>query len=257
MRFVLNNIDTSYIILLTIILTMITAVTIYYLLRKFIPNFLIEKTFITEVVYNVVLLSSTILWIFVIISLWESYLMTDDFVVKESQALSEIVMDNKIFPEKFRKEINDAVKQYITLLIHDEWPLMKEGKTSIEANEALERIYTFLEQYTPNTTIEQIFYKEIISDFARVYEFRQSRLEKIESIIPSSLFAMILMSFSAVMLAICFIKEGTKKNNMILLAFSSFMIGINLSIIVLLDYPFSGTISIGNKTLTEGVLKKL
>jgi VIT1/CCC1 family predicted Fe2+/Mn2+ transporter len=260
-RWILNNFSTEWLLFFSAAICIGIAFATQALSRRYLPRF--QLTFFSDNTYfaRALVTSTSILFAFTIIVLWQNLIFTKDLVTKEADAFSKIILHSKIFPSEERKRIEKAIGEYLQIVINKEWPLMREGKSSADAETAIANIDAAFEAYSPKTAFEQIFYKEVLTHFSEAYEARHARLEKVASVIPAELYAVIVLVMLLLLIAGALIKAPEAHSHKFWLLVTSTVIGVNLAIITTFDYPFSGEISVDNKPLSvgvlEGVLKKI
>ena len=94
-------------------------------------------------------------------------------------------------------------------------------------------------------------------DFGEAYEARHVRLEKLESIIPAPLQAIIMLDMFLLIFVGALLNPKEKRSHVMLMMVINVLIGANLAFITAFDYPFSGDISVSSKPFTLGVLAEL
>ncbi|MFI4955392.1 MAG: DUF4239 domain-containing protein, partial [Gammaproteobacteria bacterium] len=146
---------------------------------------------------------------------------------------------------------------YINTVINQEWELMRDGEMSTKAQSLLENMYSILENYIPKGNNERIFYQQVLDSYNGALRARDHRINASNSIIPDSFFAIIVLNLLLLIIAICLVEEQFKKPEVIFLILVSIMVGTNLSLTMILDYPFSGEFSISSKPFTQGILGPL
>jgi hypothetical protein len=70
-----------------------------------------------------------VLLAFIAIATWESFSRASDIVENESDFAGGIYFDTQGLPQAKGKEIRDAVVRYVSVVIDDEWPVQRAGKT--------------------------------------------------------------------------------------------------------------------------------
>ncbi len=258
-QFMLNYIPTPIFILLIIFIIMALSFLTYKILRLYFKSYLLRKARNFTIVYQIITTGTTLLVAFLIVMLWQTFLTAKGSVNEEVGALSKMVMNSKVFPQNDQDKIRRAIKQYAQIVITQEWPLMKWGKSSREATAAMDNIYHVLESSMPQSQnqIQQVFYKEMIANYNTALESRYSRMDRLESVIPGPLFAMTAVYILILALSVCLIELQERKALAILVFFVNCVLGTDLALLVSFDYPFAGDISVSNKAFSEKLIQKI
>jgi phosphatidylglycerophosphate synthase len=256
-QWLLNTFSTELLVFFFIMLCIALSFSLYIFFRRYFAKYLLEYFPDNTYFARALVTSSTILFAFTIIVLWQTLLSTKHVVAQEANAFSKIVMISHAFAKEEQKNIQHAIQQYLQLTVQKEWPLMKTGKFSAAAETAINNVDIALENYSPRNAYEQIFYREALTSFSAAYEARHARLERLESVIPGSLYAIIILGIFLLLLGGALIQTKETRSHLLLMIMTSIVLGSNLAIITIFDYPFSGSISISNQPFTSGVLAPL
>lgn len=248
--------DWALFILFTTIIILF-ALLVYKVSRRYFPKYLIRGGLHTSNIFLDIITISTILLAFTIVVLWQFFTATKDAVNSEAAALSQIIIYSKALPPEEQQNVNKAVGKYINVVVNNEWPLMREGKYSLIAESALDGIYISIENFTPASENQHIFFQQMLNSYNEVVHDRTKRLEAVETVIPDSFFFVIVTNLFMLVAAICLIEEKDKKPELLFILFVSTLIGINLTLILIMDYPFSGEFSINSVPFTQGVLEPI
>jgi hypothetical protein len=68
-----------------------------------------------------------VLLAFIAIDTWESFNKASDIVEAESDYAGGIYLDTQGQPQPKGEKIRDAVNRYVSIVIHDEWPIQRAG----------------------------------------------------------------------------------------------------------------------------------
>lgn len=252
LQILIANFPVWIIFLLVTVCVIAIGLLIHIAVLNYTPNSVIRFFPDSNAHYLIISSSATVLIAFVIIMLWQNLQNAKFNVQEEVNALSQIVIGSKSLPLQAQQQINNAVKQYSSLVIDKEWPLMAVGKKSPETERAFENIYTTIMNYTPRGEIETIFYHDLLTDCGVAYSRRHARIDQIGSIIPTSLFYILLFTMLLIIVSVSLVTPKTeKKSNIILLIIMFMMIGIDISLIMSFDFPYSGEISIKSTPFSE------
>jgi hypothetical protein len=250
---ILNNFSIWQLIVCSILLCIILSISMYVVLHRYFPAFLAKYFTGDDYFFGILVTSSSVLFAFTIIILWQTLNVAKSTVEDEANALSKMQMNSATFPIEEKKKIKNAVHIYVSTVVQEEWPLMRQGYSSPSATVALEKVYAAIESYRPTGQLDQLFYREVLESFNVVYRARHARLEKLESVIPSSLYSIILFSMFLLLLTGALLSTKEKTSHVTLLVIVSTLIGLNFALITAFNYPFAGEISVSDEPFTSMV----
>lgn len=256
-RMLLNNVPTWAIFFSLIIFIVAFAVTVRYVTKHYLPQLSLSQRDYISTYIGILRSGETIFIAFTVIVLWQTYSTTKLFVSQEANELAKIVIDSHAFAAKEKAVIEAGVKNYIQIVRQEEWPLMREGKKSANAEKAFENLFYILAQnVSPSNEKERVYYREIISNLNKAAEARRFRLEKVNSNVPTIIVVVIMLSSLSLIALLAMLQEDRFITRSLVYLVSC-ILALYLSLILLLDYPFSGEISVSNQPFTEGILEHL
>ncbi|HET8893651.1 MAG TPA: DUF4239 domain-containing protein [Gaiellaceae bacterium] len=191
---------------------------------------------------------------FVIVSLFEDFKKTQGDVRNEASALSKVYRDSQAFSPAEAKRVKTAVGDYIYTVVHEEWPAMAHGHESENAWSDLAAMYKVLRTYEPVTTSQQVFYTETVARINDVTGARRERLNDNEESLPLT-FEILLVGGAVLLLAFTFLfSMRSARLHATMVMSVAVLLGFNLLLALVLDYPFSGQVVVSNSSFTSGGL---
>lgn len=261
MRLFLINFFPSYVfVIISIAVCLSFAFGFYYLAQKYLKKIKLTHTGIIYTTFPIFATFTGILLAFTIIVLWQTLLAAQNSVQEERDALAQIVIYSEVLPKEEQRVIRQSIKNYTYLLIQEEWPMMQQGTYSMAAYYAIHNIIHAIARYEPKTQKEQIFYQMIVSLYGKAYDARRDRLHDVQSIIPPAFFAILMISLFLLIMIVCIINnenDTQKIEHKINIFLTCVIVGLSIPLVIDLDYPFAGDISVSSHPFTEGVLGTL
>lgn len=256
-RTLINMFDAWQIFLLVTFMAVSYTIAVRYIFKHFFPAYVLKKRDNISIYISVLITGEAILIAFTIIVLWQTYTTTAQYVSQEASELAKIIIDSHSFPPKQQNVIVTGVKNYIKLVREEEWRFMRVGERSVKTQQVFEDLYFLLSSISFNNEIEKMYYHEILTNLNRLLEARRFRLERVESNIPAILLSVIVISSLSLVGLLAILKEtkNTVSNGLVYLI--ACILALYLSLILLLDYPFSGEIAVSSKPFTQGILAKV
>lgn len=199
-----------------------------------------------------------VLLVFTIVSEFNHVDDAEGTAQREATALAQIVRDAGPFPGAVRASIRTAVGAYATTVVHREWPsLGRSGQPSSTAATQLNAIERTIQSYQPRGATAAAFYTQEVDQLEVLVGARRDRLQAAIHEIPNELLWLIFAGgivFIATMLTFSAAKDSLLMAHIGLLAA---LTGGGLLIVVMFNYPFSGSVAISNAAFHQGVLQGL
>lgn len=185
-----------------------------------------------------------VLLAFVVIVTWQNFDEAHKNVSKEANYIVSLYHDTKPLPAAFRGELKGDLVRYINAIIEEEWPMMIRGEQSAEAQQAQDAIWKLYGGYVPQNETQKIFFTESLNKLNDACELRRARLlEAHLAIHPVLYFVLIVGGLITIAFPLFFGTENFVPH-IIMTALLAAMIGIALSTIIILDFPYTGDISV-------------
>ena len=158
----------------------------------------------------------------------------------EAGDVEEIYRLAEPLPEPKREEIQGLAASYARVVVDEEWPLMREGKTSPHADSLIVELRNSIQDgYRTSTGAEQDFFGDELDVMDQLDQDRAARLLALHQRLPSipwvalAVLAIATVGFSSL--------AGMENRRLHLLTVGTFATGITLVLftIAILDRPFS------------------
>jgi hypothetical protein len=193
---------------------------------------------VVGVIYAVVLA-------FVAIVVWEQFGEAEATVRHEANAVSDVFRGSLGYPEPLRRRIRDRALEYVRAVIDEEWKLQARGHVSPEARKIVEALQKDLLEFEPGTLREQVVHAEQLRHMNALLDQRRLRFAHGESGIQPVVWVVILLGGALVASYACFLGTENVRAHLAMTAVLGASIGLVILLIVALDYPFRGSVSIG------------
>ncbi|MEU7551658.1 DUF4239 domain-containing protein [Streptomyces sp. NPDC044571] len=194
---------------------------------------------------------------FVVVTLWTQLENTQTTVATEATDLALVVRSAEAFPAADRARVDRAVGDYVHAVVDIQWPLMRAGHPSYEATaEQTHALYKALQAYEPAGARNETFYGEAAERINDVAAQRRARVTMAETSLPV-LLQVLVYGGALVILPLTFL-FGLRSLKMQLLFVSAVaaLIGFSLLLVMVLDRPFAGELSVSPAPYREGALSQ-
>jgi hypothetical protein len=163
----------------------------------------------------------------------------------EATAIGALYRDVSSYPEPIRSELRGSLKEYTRYVIEDAWPQQRRG---IVPKGGVERVNVFQEQlasFEPKTEGQKLLHGEALRQFNQFIVFRRARLNSVSNSMPTILWQ-IMVGGSAICLVMMWLFDAHTRAMLLMSGISAFALGAVIGLIMLLDNPFLGELSVSS-----------
>jgi hypothetical protein len=172
----------------------------------------------------------------------------------EATTLAEMVHASRGMAPGNQAAIDAALAEYVHAVADDEWVTMRQGRESLRAAAAFEQLYATYTVYAPPP--------DPFGSMSKLDQLTQARRTRLQQAsLGSSLpfLLRILLSVGVVVFIAAWypVNVSNKRTQVVVVASVAAFISFAYLLTIVLDFPFSGDISVGNEPFKEGVLASL
>jgi hypothetical protein len=194
---------------------------------------------------------------FGVVSLYDQYNRATDSVGGEASDLAQLIRAGRTFPKPTQERIDEAVRDYILEVRNREFPLMHDGHDDLRASALFERIFTAVETYEPKTQAEIAFYGSAVAELNDAVSNRRARRTEINAALPRAFGTLIILTAIVSILTTFFVTAAHRGLEILLVSCIAIIVGAGLLTVLLLQYPFSGSVAVSSHPFVDGVLRCL
>src|SRR5918992_34998 len=96
----------------------------------------------------------------VVVAAWEQWHAAAGRADQEAGELAEIFWVADRLPESEGHHIQELVRSYARVVVEEEWPLMRQGKSSQKAWALLDEIRSEVQDFQPSTPAQTVLYEQ-------------------------------------------------------------------------------------------------
>jgi hypothetical protein len=179
------------------------------------------------------------------VAVWEQYATIDGRVSQEASAMGALYREADSFPEPTRTQLALAVKNLTYDTMTNGWNLQRDGVTPTKSNPLLDKVTTIIFTFKPRDADESNIQASAMGEYTKIYELRRERLHDASASLPDSLYAVVLIGGLLTIVLTYFLVLERFPLHIVMTLICSAMIGMVVFLIVVMDRPFRGEVSIG------------
>lgn len=185
-----------------------------------------------------------VLLAFLTVIVWEHFAQSEERAQVEVDAATDVWRYDHLLPAREAQEIRDDLGRYSAIIANDEWPKMRDGRSSVEAQRLIVRLIDAAASAPANGAQQANLQNHLLDRVQTMADLRRHRISDSRSGIPLVLWVGLL---TGAMTLIGFLYLFGVKNftaQLLMTAATATMIGISFGLILELDYPFRGHVSV-------------
>ncbi|ACD90342.1 MAG: DUF4239 domain-containing protein [Chlorobium limicola] len=237
----------EHIVMVSVItlLVMAASVLVMLLVRKNIGyTELAKHNDVAGFIFAVIGVVYAVLLAFVVIVAWQMFRETEEKVHTEVRCMASVFRDIRLIDDPNRMEIQKEIINYTNIVIHEEWPLLGQGKSNRKALDSMHRIFNLVAAVTPDDAYEEIWYGEIVMKMNLFSDARNERILAAKDAIPGLLWNVLLLGALICIGISCLFGTSHTWAHIVMVASLSAIITLVLMTIIAFNQPYKGSISV-------------
>jgi Protein of unknown function (DUF4239) len=230
----------------------VVCVSSLLLVRRFIGiRRTLESSHVLVGVSAIVMTLFSLFIAFAVLTLDASFRGASDSVQSEANSLTQIVQDMRVFPAPARLRVDDAVRAYANEVRGHEFAAMRNGDSDPATERAFNRLVAAVQSIQPSTGAQRAFYGSAVTALDGMLEQRHQRLAAATGSLPQAFWVLIFLTAATGLATTLLLKAETLATEVLMLGAVAIVVGAGILTILLLDYPFSGSVSVSNEPFAD------
>ena len=181
---------------------------------------------------------------FVLLSVWEQYDTAKDAAEREASQISDLLRLAGGLPEPAATRIKDAVREYATAVVDEEWGRMAVGGRSTRVDKALDALWKLVVGTDPAGDRAVNVHSQALERLSSVSDSRQARLSQARPSVQTVIWVLLIFGGVLTLLSTSFL-ETSSNIHLPVNAGLTLMIAFMLYLIFAFDHPFSHDVGTG------------
>ncbi len=238
------------------ILVIITAVGLSMLglftVWRFVPRKILKMhNDLTEAIFGAVALAYTVLLAFVVVVSWQNFDKTKSYVEMEANCLVSLHRSSAAFSAPFKDELRALIKDYAGIVVNKEWQMLARGEESMEAKEALRKIWNLYTDYEPKTEKEKAFFSQSISKLYGLREARRLRIVESRTRLHPIMWFILAVGATATISFTFFFGSDIFSAHVVMASILAVLIALILLAVLCFEFPFTGDVKVEPEVFRE------
>jgi hypothetical protein len=196
---------------------------------------------------------------FAIGSLYNVHRDAGSAITREANDWAQVRRDvNAVWPDAKSPEaaaVRNAVTPYLRVVTGKEFSDMRNGDDSgTETAGRLSAIFVTVEGLHPDGPSQTAFYNGAVGALADAAAQRRSRLGLVNAALPGPFTALLLLTAAMSIVMTWFVRTRDPRIEFVLVGAVAIVVGSGMLTVLLLQFPFSGSIAVSSAPLCQGFL---
>ena len=232
--------------LLLLCISMLLAAGGLILVQRLVPKEVrMQHNDVAGFIYAVLGVVYAVLLGLMVVAVWEQWNAAAGRADEEASELAEVYWIADRMPESDGHHIQELVRAYARVVVEEEWPLMRQGKSSQKAWALLDEIRSGVQDFQPSTPAQQVLYEQGLERVHELADARRERLLDADQGLPSILWVVLLIGGVVVIGFTYLFGLDSTVTHLLMVAALALIIALVLFTVAELDFPFRGGIRIG------------
>lgn len=165
-------------------------------------------------------------------------------LVSEADSLAQVYVLSAVLPEPKRSEIRGRCREYASLVVNKEWDAMTHAQYSPEARRAAVYLIQDTLGFEPVTENQKAIYPQLVTQATQMWDFRRKRVNYATNGVPAIEWTTLIIGGIITIFFTYFFGLENLRLQMIMTAMVAALICMNLDLLLLFGYPFSGDLCV-------------
>lgn len=178
------------------------------------------------------------------VAAWGNYNQAATIASQEAATLATLYRDLAGYPKPVQNALRYQLRQYVHRVIEQSWPAQRQGQVPTQETAVLNLFQKRLLSLEGLSPTQLVIHGETLRAFNTVVELRRQRIEAIQGSVPGVIWAVVLLgAVATVIFSYCFVVERYWLHATLTGVLSA-MIGLLVFLLVVLDHPYWGEVSV-------------
>jgi hypothetical protein len=173
------------------------------------------------------------------VAAYENRERTQTAILNEASAIGAIYATIGSYPEPWRSDLRELLRDYVQYTINRDWPAHREGQVTEGGMNRMAAFGQWLARFKPEGVSQEVLHQAAVTSFESLKSARQMRLNGVSTRIPAVLWYAVLMGAAVSVLQLLMIRARPVAH-FVLGTITVFFLGVVIFVIITLDAPLFG-----------------
>ena len=180
------------------------------------------------------------------VGVWENYEAANHLVDEEASVIVAFYKDAEVLEQNCKVNLTIHIRDYTQYVYDVAWKNQAVGKAHTNGSYYLNNFRDELMKCEPTTTKQEILFSELYAKYNEVLELRRQRLAFVDKQVPYIIWTLITIGALVTLITSSMFTFKNEKHHLLLNGLMGVTIGSFIFLVIMIDNPFKGEISISN-----------
>ena len=165
----------------------------------------------------------------------------------ESNCLADVYLMAARLPQPQQARVQNLCRVYAEQVVKLEWPAMERAEMSTEARRTALALAQSLNDFEPQTEAHKTVYPFMLEKISELWDKRRDRACTASYGIPAVEWASLILGAGVTVFFAGLFSVGNARLQMVVTTLTALVIGLNLYLVCLFGYPFTGELSVSSQ----------
>jgi hypothetical protein len=205
--------------------------------------------------YAIVAVVYAVLIAFIVVDVFETFAKGDEIATAEANKLSNLMLDSAGLPPQMAETVRADLNRYTDIVVKSEWPSQQKGNLGEAVFEpgwtVLAHLSTKLAVFEPATMGQNVNKGEMLHAMNDLFKSRRSRILAAGEHLPDIVWQILLLAGAVAVGYTYLFGAHSFPIHMAITGLISATISLVFVLIIALDYPFRGEVSVGDEAFVS------
>ena len=186
-----------------------------------------------------------------VVAVWKEWNAAAASADQEASGVAEVFYVADRIPEPEGRRIQELARSYARVVVEEEWPLMRQGKSSQKAWALLDEIRSEVQDFQPSTPAQTVLYEQGLERVHELADARRERLLLADHGLPAILWVVLIIGGVVVIGFTYLFGLDSTVIHVLMVAALALIIALVLFTVAELDFPFRGDIRLGPEAMEQ------
>ncbi len=181
---------------------------------------------------------------FLTVVVWEHYSEAEDRAQQEVNAATDVARFARHLPPSDAIALHNDLGRYVAVVVDDEWPRMSRGESSPRAQKLIIRVIDDIASLRAPTFAQSNLQTHLLERVQTMADLRRRRISDNASGVPFVMWLALLIGAATVIGFVSLFGVANFAMHQLMTAATAITIGLAFGLILALDYPFRGDVSV-------------
>jgi hypothetical protein len=184
---------------------------------------------------------------FITVIVWENFAQAEQRAQSEVDAATDVWRLSRHLPSPDASRLRADLRRYTEAVIVEEWPAMQQGGSSARTQRLMVALIDDAAGMNASNLHQATLQNAVLERVQRMADLRRRRIYDNQSGIPSLLWFGLLVGVCTVIAFVYLFGMKDFRVQLLMTAATAIIMGVSFALILELDYPFRGGVSIGTE----------